>query len=98
MLVKDIKVEMLEEISYRQILSNDTESIEERCDAIIRLAAKKLSESLKEVERNNLGDIPREECLRCSDEIAKITYDILLEELKPIPLNILKIKIIDQLQ
>ena len=76
MLVKDIKVEMLEEISYLQILS----------------------ESLKEVERNNLGDIPREECLRCSDEIAKITYDILLEELKPIPLNILKTKIIDQLQ
>ena len=90
MLVKDIKVEMLEEISYRQILSNDTESIEERCDAIIRLAAEKLSESLKEVERNNLGDIPREACLRCSDEI--------LEELKPIPLNILKTKIIDQLQ
>ncbi|MDL2319728.1 hypothetical protein LJC45_01170 [Alistipes sp. OttesenSCG-928-B03] len=87
MLVKDIKSEMLAEIDYREIISNKTDTIEQRRTAIIKIASKHLDELLDEATRENFGSLPDGRYEECLDKIVKITDEVLGEVLEYTPLS-----------
>lgn len=72
---------MLKEIDYREILSNTQDSTQERINAIIRIAAEQLEDSLDEAERKNFGTLTDYSYEQNVQEITKVTNKVLQETL-----------------
>ena len=81
MLSKDHEADMLKEIDYREILSNTQDSTQERINAIIRIAAEQLEDSLDEAERKNFGTLTDYSYEQNVQEITKVTNKVLQETL-----------------
>ena len=81
MLSKDHEADMLKEIDCREILSNTQDSTQERVNAIIRIAAQQLEESLNDAERKNFGNLTDYSYEENIKEITKVTNKVLQDTL-----------------
>ena len=72
---------MLKEIDNREILSNTQDSTQERINAIIRIAAEQLEDSLDEAERKNWGILTDYSYEQNIQKITEITSKVLREKL-----------------
>ena len=81
MLSKDHEADMLKEIDNREILSNTQDSTQERVNAIIRIAAEQLEDSLDEAERKNFGALTDYSYEQNVQEITKVTNKVLQDTL-----------------
>ena len=81
MLSKDHEADMLKEIDYREILSNTQDSTQERINAIIRIAAEQLEDSLDDAERKNFGTLTDYSYEQNVQEITEVTNRVLQETL-----------------
>lgn len=81
MLSKDHEADMLKEIDCREILSNTQDSTQERVNAIIRIAAEQLKDSLDEAECKNFGTLTDYSYEQNVQEITKVTNKVLQETL-----------------
>ena len=81
MLSKDHEADMLKEIDCREILSNTQDSTQERVNAIIRIAAQQLEESLNDAERKNFGNLTDYSYEENVKEITKVTNKVLQDTL-----------------
>lgn len=81
MLFKDHEAEMLKEIDSREILSNTQDPTPKRVNAIIRIAAQQLEESLDDTERKNLGTLTDYSYEQNVQRITEITNKVLQENL-----------------
>ena len=81
MLSKDHEADMLKEIDCREILSNTQDSTQERVNAIIRIAAEQLKDSVDEAERKNFGALTDNAYEQNVQEITKVTNKVLQETL-----------------
>ena len=79
---------MLKEIDNREILSNTQDSTPKRVNAIIRIAAQQLEESLDDTERKNLGTLTDYSYEQNVQRITEITNKVLQENYnQQIPTN-----------
>ena len=81
MLSKDYEADMLKEIDCREILSNTQDSTQERINAIIRIAAEQLKDSVDEAERKNFGNLTDYSYEENVKEITKVTNKVLQDTL-----------------
>ena len=81
MLSKDHEADMLKEIDCREILSNTQDSTQERINAIIRIAAEQLKDSVDEAERKNFGNLTDYSYEENVKEITKVTNKLLQDTL-----------------
>lgn len=81
MLSKDHEADMLKEIDCREILSNTQDSTQERINAIIRIAAEQLKDSVDEAERKNFGNLTDYSYEENVKEITKVTNKVLQDTL-----------------
>ena len=81
MLSKDHEADMLKEIDNREILSNTQDSTQERVNAIIRIAAEQLEDSLDEAEYKNFGILTDYSYEQNVQEITKVTNKVLQDTL-----------------
>ena len=81
MLSKDHEADMLKEIDCREILSNTQDSTQERINAIIRIAAEQLKDSVDEAERKNFGNLTDCSYEENVKEITKVTNKVLQDTL-----------------
>ena len=81
MLSKDLEADMLKEIDNREILSNTQDATQERVNAIIRIAAQQLEESLNDAERKNFGNLTDYSYEENVKEVTEVTNKILQKNL-----------------